>query len=195
MACLTGTRGTHPDLVGERTSTDASHKTDRAGSRSQSEEGVMAVTDDEVLELIEELDRGRDRWIHGRTEEFLLGAQVNQSDDMTIFGPFGGPGPRPGEMSPEELLAGQAAVSSQFGGGSGSVEVVKTIVEGDLVVVVAVEHNEVMFSGRDILHPWTLRTTQVFRRTNDRWLRLHRHADPLILHRSLDETLSLFDEA
>jgi ketosteroid isomerase-like protein len=154
----------------------------------------MVVTDDEVRKLIEELDRGRDRWIHGRTEDFRSGAQVNQADDMTIFGPFGGPTPRPGVMSPEELRARQAAVSSQFGGGSGSVEVVKTIVEGALVVVVALEHNEVMFSGRDVPHPWTLRTTQVFRRTNDRWLRLHRHADPLILLRSLDETLSLLDE-
>ena len=154
----------------------------------------MVVTDDEVRELIEEVDRGRDRWINGRTEEFLSGARVNQADDMTIFGPFGGPGPRPGEVSPEELLARQAAMSSQFGGGSGSVEVVKTIVEGDLVVLVLVERNDVMFPGHDTSHPWTLRTTQVFRRTNDRWLRLHRHADPLILHRSLDETLSLLEE-
>jgi hypothetical protein len=74
------------------------------------------VTDEDVRELIAELDRGRDRWIHGRTEEFLSDAQVNQADDMTIFGPFGGPTPRPGEISPEELLARQAAVSSQFGG-------------------------------------------------------------------------------
>jgi ketosteroid isomerase-like protein len=153
------------------------------------------VTDEDVRELIAELDRGRDRWIHGRTEGFLSDAQVNQADDMTIFGPFGGPTPRPGEISPEELLARQAAVSSQFGGGSGSIEVVKTVVEAELVVLVAVEHNEVMFSGHHTPHAWTLRTTQVFRRTDDRWLRLHRHADPLVLYRSLDETLSLLDKA
>ena len=154
----------------------------------------MVVTDDEVQQLIEELDKGRDRWIHGRTEEFRSGADVNQADDMTIFGPFGGPGPRPGEVSAEELLARQAAVSSQFGGGRGSIEVVKTIVEGDLVAIVAIERNEVMFRNHDLPHAWTLRTTQVFRRTNHRWLRLHRHADPLVLHRSLDATLSLLDE-
>jgi hypothetical protein len=86
-------------------------------------------------------------------------------------------------------------VSAQFGGGSGSVEVVKAIVEGDLVVLVLVERSKVMFPGHDPSHPWILRTTQVFRRTSDRWLRLHRHADPLILRRSLDETLSLLDGA
>jgi hypothetical protein len=91
----------------------------------------------DVDELIEEIDTGRDRWIHGRTEEFRLGAQVEQSGDMAIFGPFGAPGPRPREVSPEELLAGQAAVSSQFSGGRGSIEIVKTIVEGEFVVLVA----------------------------------------------------------
>jgi ketosteroid isomerase-like protein len=155
----------------------------------------VVVTADEIEELIEEVDRGRDRWINGRTEEFISGARVNQADDMTIFAPFGGPGPRPGEISPDDLIAAQAAASSRFGGGSGSVEVIKTIVEGDLVVLVAIERNDVMFAGHDSPHPWTLRTTQVFRRTKDRWVRLHRHADPLILHRSLEETLSLLDGA
>jgi ketosteroid isomerase-like protein len=155
----------------------------------------VVVTDDEVRELIEEVDRGRDRWIRGRTEEFLSGARVTQADDMTIFAPFGGPGPRPGEISPEDLLAAQAAASSQFAGGRGSLEVIKTIIEGDLVVLVAIERNDVMFAGHASPHPWTLRTTQMFRQTKDRWVRLHRHADPLILHRSLDETLALLGEA
>jgi hypothetical protein len=59
----------------------------------------MVVTDDEVRALIEELDRGRDRWIHGRTEEFLSGGQVNQADDMTISSPAAVDVPAPGRGS------------------------------------------------------------------------------------------------
>jgi hypothetical protein len=58
-----------------------------------------------------------------------------------------------------------------------------------------IERNEVMFEGRDGPHPWVLRTTQVFRRSDRTWVRLHRHADPLIVLRSLDSTLDLLEGA
>lgn len=41
--------------------------------------------------------------------------------------------------------------------------------------------------------PRTLRTTQAFRRDGDRWVRLHRHADPLLGRRSLEATLALLE--
>ena len=63
---------------------------------------------------------------------------------------------------------------------------------GDLLVLVLMETNEVKFDGYDKPQPWTLRTTQVFRRDGDHWSRLHRHADPLIKRRSLQETLALY---
>jgi ketosteroid isomerase-like protein len=73
--------------------------------------------------------------------------------------------------------------------------VIRTIVEGDLVVLVMIERNEVTFDGRDGPHPWVLRTTQVFRRSDRTWVRLHRHANPLMVLRSLDSTLDLLDGA
>jgi ketosteroid isomerase-like protein len=98
-------------------------------------------------------------------------------------------------MSTEDLATRQAAAAGAFHGGTGRCEVIKTIVEGDLVVLVMIERSEVAFEGRDIRHPWVLRTTQVFRRTAQGWVRLHRHADPLIVPRSLDATLQLLDGA
>jgi hypothetical protein len=155
----------------------------------------VAVTDDEVQRLIEAMDLVRARWISG-DGEFSEDAPFRQADDMTIFGPFGGSSPRPGDLSPEALAAAQAATSAQFHGGEGSCEVVRTIVEGDLVVLVMIERSAVMFEGRDAPHPWILRTTQIFRRADDQqWVRLHRHADPLILRRPLDATLDLLEDA
>jgi hypothetical protein len=71
-----------------------------------------------------------------------------------------------------------------FRGGSGSSEVVKTIVSGDIVVVVLVERNEVSVEGVTDPQPWILRTTQVFETRDGTWVRLHRHADPLIDRRT-----------
>ena len=39
--------------------------------------------------------------------------------------------------------------------------------------------------------PWVLRTTQVFERRNGAWVRLHRHADPLIDRRSPPDTFKI----
>lgn len=154
----------------------------------------MSITDQDLEDLIGAMDRGRARWVSGKPD--LIDAEpFRQGEDMTIFGPFGGPGPRPGELSPEDLAARQAAVASQFHGGTGSCELVRTIVEDDLVVLVMIERSEVMFEGRDAPHPWVLRTTQVFRRAEDQWVRLHRHADPLMVPRSLDATLELLERA
>lgn len=99
-------------------------------------------------------------------------------------------------MGDQALAAAQATTSAQFHGGEGSCEVVRTIVAGDLVVLVMIERSTVMFEGRDAPHQWILRTTQIFRRADEQqWVRLHRHADPLILRRPLDDTLKLLEDA
>jgi hypothetical protein len=148
------------------------------------------VTEEDLEQLITLLDEGRDRWIHGRAE-FVDGGPFRQADDMTIFGPFGGQGPRPGTVTAEQMRAGQAAISAQFHGGEGAVEVIRTIVEGDLVVVVLIERSTVRFAAMRDPQPWVLRTTQIFRKTGGGWVRLHRHADPLINPRSLAATVDL----
>lgn len=153
----------------------------------------MSITDEDLQALVTAMDRGRARWISGEVD--FTEDTFRQSEDMTIFGPFGGPGPRPGEIPPEVFAERQAAAAALFHGGTGSCEVVRTIVEGDLAVLVMIERSEVTFEERDRPYPWVLRTTQVFRRTVEGWVRLHRHADPLILYRPLDATLDLLDGA
>ncbi len=153
----------------------------------------MTVTDKDVQELIAQMDRGRANWINGLAEA-LDG--VEQAPDMTLLAPFGGLGPPKGSMTPEQLAAGQAAFSaSRFHGGEGRCEVLATIVEHDVVVLVMIERSTVTFDGFDAPQPWVLRTTQVCRRDGDKWVRLHRHADPLIRGRSFEETVGLLDGA
>jgi ketosteroid isomerase-like protein len=87
----------------------------------------------------------------------------------------------------------QAAIASRFHDGNSELEVVQTIVSGDIVCLVAVEHNTVRFDDEPKERAWTLRVTMVFRRDGPGWTLLHRHADPLVERRELGATLGLLD--
>jgi len=143
---------------------------------------MATATQAEIDELVAALDAGRQAWISGRLEETAT-AHMAQAEDMTIFGPFGG------ELN--VLGPWQPKIAALFHGGTGRCELLRAIADGDLVILIMLERNLVRFAEDAEPRPWILRTTQVFRRDGDRWLRLHRHADPLITRRALAETLAL----
>jgi hypothetical protein len=145
----------------------------------------MSIEQTEVDVLLAALDRGRQAWIDGDLG-FGPGLDAEQDSDMTIFGPWGGPAGS-GPALPER----QKAAAQLFHGGTGNTEVVKVIVADATVVVVAVERNEVHVEGVDGSQPWVLRTTQVFEHRDGVWVRLHRHADPLIDRRTPAQTFAL----
>jgi ketosteroid isomerase-like protein len=86
----------------------------------------------------------------------------------------------------------QRQIVSRFQGGSGATELVRAIVEGDLAIVVYIDRSTVRFDD-DREGPWILRVTEVFRKQGDSWIRLHRHADPLVRFRDLDSTRALLE--
>jgi ketosteroid isomerase-like protein len=145
----------------------------------------MPISDADVQELLAALDRGRDAWISGQLD-FGPGLDAEQDPDMTIFGPWGGEAGR-GPGLPDR----QQAMARLFHGGTGTTELVKTIVSGDIVVVVLIERNEITVEGVAEPQPWVLRTTQVFERRDGTWVRLHRHADPLIDRRTPADTFAI----
>jgi hypothetical protein len=152
----------------------------------------MAISDAEVQELVTAADRGRDDWIHGRLSWEVADSNLRQAEDATIFGPLGGVAPegRAPVIRPEI----QRMMAERFRGGTGRTEFVRAIVDRDLVVLVLVDRSEVLFEGRDDPQPWALRITEVFRKEGDKYIRLHRHADPLVRFRDLDSTLGLLTE-
>ncbi len=151
----------------------------------------MAITDSDIDQLLEAVDRGRDEWINGTLSWDNLESLIRQAPDATIFGPFGGVAP-PG-VAPIALVERQKAGAAMFQGGTGETEVVRAIVEGDLAVLVLVDRSQVHFEGRESAEPWMLRITEVFRKESGTWVRLHRHADPLMRFRNLDATLALLE--
>ena len=153
----------------------------------------MATIYDSESELPEEI-RGLLADTRRRQHEWIRGAEGATSDiqhpDMTIYGPFGGPARRMSEGG----ARAQRETRALFQGGTSEAQLVRAIESGDLVVLVLFETSMVKFAGREDPHPWTLRVTEVYQRTGDRWQRLHRHADPLARGRPLDETLALLAE-
>jgi ketosteroid isomerase-like protein len=161
------------------------------GSSGTTREATLGVTEEDLAELAKVLDRGRDAWIHGHFPGEDDGFPITQPEDATIFGPFGGVAPK--GVAPRVRPDVQREMAARFGGGSGSTDVVRFIVEGELVVVAYVDRSTVRFDGNDSETPWMLRTTEVFRKVPDGWARLHRHADPLVRFRDLDSTRRLLD--
>jgi hypothetical protein len=160
------------------------------------------VSDQEVQRIVAALDRGRQAWIEGRSESGAAPDVMVQAADMVIFPPFGGELRRGGAPPPgadsgvaagtQTLIEAQRQTAALFKGGTGRVELLQHYSAGDLLVLVLMERNDVRFDGYQTPQPWVLRTTQVFRRDGTRWVRLHRHADPLLKIRSLPETLALY---
>jgi hypothetical protein len=141
--------------------------------------------DDIAHTLLDQVRRAQRAWIDGR----LMDEGADQpARYTTIAGPFGSPAVH----LTEEMRRGQAAMNSQFEGGrDADVELIESYVSEDFVCLVMVERSEVKFAGHSGTHPWRLRVTSVFQREGDEWRAVHRHADPLIRFRSLDETLEL----
>lgn len=148
------------------------------------------IASDDLDRLMAAVEREAESFLKG---EFGVDVGFLQADDMTIFGPFGGPSPG---MSAADLLALQQAASKQFEFGDTTFGVVNRIVTDEVVVLVMIERNFVRLAGATEFQPWVLRTTQAFRLDADgQWWRLHRHADPLIRFRPGDETFALARES
>jgi ketosteroid isomerase-like protein len=70
-------------------------------------------------------------------------------------------------------------------------EVIAAGASGDLGYIVGMEHTTVSIAGAPPPpEPYVLRVTTIFRRENDRWKVVHRHADPMPDSRAAEEQLA-----
>ena len=147
---------------------------------------VASERDRIVDELFDRTAAAQSAWVMGDASGYEA---FFSSDQLTIFGPFGGPvlrGRMPGAAQ---------RVAGLFRDGTSEIELVDSVVSesGDVVCLVMVERCEVNFVGVEGRHRWDLRTTQIYRRTGNDWYVVHRHAEPLVDSRDLIATLALLD--
>jgi ketosteroid isomerase-like protein len=131
----------------------------------------MTSTADSVLAALE---HATVEFTAGRVAAFQ--SLYSHSDEVTIFGAFGGHehgwevvGPRlawaAAQFKPNDAATDRTVLNAYFGGDVGYVVTLESIPGSTLV---------------DGAGQGTLRVTHVFRREGDEWRIVHRHADPLI---------------
>jgi Domain of unknown function (DUF4440) len=138
-----------------------------------------------VSKLFERTLAAQRAWVVGDASGYL---DLFSDDQLTIFGPFGGPAVQGRTPGAAERLAGM------FSSGVADLELVDSIVSDDVVCLVMVERCEVTFAGVEGPRRWDLRTTQIYRRYGDDWRIVHRHAEPLLDSRTLVQTLELLGQ-
>lgn len=143
------------------------------------------MTDADLDEIIARTAAANAAWVRGDWAGGY-GAFIAEGADVTIYGPFGGSA----TVGSEAWASRGPAAAAQFRNGVSALKVISAHRSGDLAVLVALEEQRADIAGHAD-HPWTLRTTLVFRRGSDGWRVVHRHADPLSRFRSMEETLAI----
>ena len=134
---------------------------------------TTTTTDPSLAELITRMDEAADAYMRGDIRRYLQ--LIPNAPDCSLMPPYGG-----GPLSTAgRTEADIDATSAYFKNGEATIEVYAAHRSGDLAVLVLIErqHGEV---GGTSDQDWSLRITLVFRRDDEQWLLVHRHADPLV---------------
>jgi hypothetical protein len=143
------------------------------------------MTDNPILsELLERCRRDHQAWINGDGSHYEL------PEDGTILGAVGGY--IHGGVETADL---QRAVAAQWRRGTGTIEYLNGGTDGAVAWLVFVERGRVEFvtDREGAERRWDLRVTEIFREVDGVWLRIHRHADPLVDRRGLAEVSGLLE--
>jgi ketosteroid isomerase-like protein len=98
----------------------------------------------------------------------------SHADDVTVFGGSGtyAQGWQAVQPRPEWAAA-------HFRAGQGTLEPLAMGESGDLAYTIYIERGDMRAEGSEERRPFALRVTQLYRREEDEWKIIHRHADPM----------------
>ena len=125
---------------------------------------------------------------HRSVDAFIKGNPSPQEriwsrrDDVTLANPLGPPARGWAEVS--EALG--RAVSQLSDGEVIAVDRISGYASGDLAYIVEIEHDRVRLGRARERVSMALRVTTIFRREDDGWKVLHRHADPITTPRPVE---------
>jgi ketosteroid isomerase-like protein len=138
---------------------------------------------DDLDVVIEESHRALDAFTRG--DPAPLQALFSQRSDVTLANPFG-PAQR-GWPQVRDTMA-RAAENYSDGRALGFDQLAKHVT-ADIAYIHELERFEARVGGSDEIIPVSLRCTSVFRREEDGWKIIHRHADPISEVRSAESVI------
>ena len=127
----------------------------------------------DLEQVIEQYNEAVDEFARGNPDP--VKELFSRGDDATLANPFGPP-----VRGWEQVSDALDYASSRFREGEvASFESIARYVASDLASILEVEQWEAKVGGRDEVAPFVLRVTTTFRREDDVWKLVHRHADPI----------------
>ena len=125
-----------------------------------------------LRETIERLREASNRFANGDPEPWR--ALCSHGDDVTLFGGAGAY-----ELGCDQVGPRYAWASASFSQGRMTSRIIASHVSSALACTVEVEHWEVRMADGGKSATLDLRVTQVYRREDEAWRLIHRHADHL----------------
>lgn len=151
--------------------------------------GILSVSEDELNDTIGAFREALRVYVKGDGEPALR--FFSTRDDVTLANPLGPPlrGPAAVRTGAIEGAAGfREGGLVQFAEVSSRFEEVSRYATSELAYIVQVERHEGrLVSGAETVI--ALRVTLIFRREEDRWRIVHRHADPITTARPITTTI------
>lgn len=143
-----------------------------------------AAAGDEVARLVKRAAEKNAAFMRGDMDRWFGLAHI--APDFTLMQPFGGPASHGFNASPERL----AELARFFKNGETSLEVAQTYASDSFVVLVMIERQRAEV-GDLPKQNWSLRVTEVYRKDGSEWQLVHRHADPLVRGRTLEDLAAI----
>ena len=133
--------------------------------------------------VIEESHRALDAFFKGDAD--ALKPLFSHHEDVSLANPFGPA--RRGWREVEDTM--ERAAANYRDGEVVGFERVSEFVTPELGYIVEVEHYQAKVGGGDEVRPVSLRCTIVFRREDDGWKIVHRHADSITTPRAAESVV------
>jgi ketosteroid isomerase-like protein len=137
----------------------------------------------DLAQVIEHYHRALNAFVKGDPEPNKR--LWSRGDDVTLANPLGPPAR--GWDRVEETL--ERAASLLRDGEPNTFERISEYATADLAYIVEIERNRSKIGGADERASISLRVTTIFRREEDGWRIVHRHADPITTPRPIESVV------
>ena len=134
-------------------------------------------------QVIEQYHRSVDAFVTGDPEPQKQ--LFSRRDDVTLANPLGPPA-----RGWDQVAAAMERAAAQVREGEPcTYERISEYATADLAYTLEIQRTRMKFGSADDLAPVALRVTTIFRREDDGWRVVHRHADPITARRPLEPVL------